>query len=171
MSCLYNIIKRLVITSINCIKPKIIKDRYNLNNDDYILFLGRIVPEKGIHYLIDAFNMINTNKKLVIAGGVSEVDSYYNKAMDKVRNYIAANHDTLLSTLNSILFSEEWHKYGVDSIAEGQCNSMRIYIHDNPFNHVITQLPISTLDEVREAEVVGSFKIKGKIICCSTFYV
>lgn len=38
-----------------------------LRKDDYILFLGRIVPEKGVHYLIDAFGKLDTDKKLVIA--------------------------------------------------------------------------------------------------------
>ena len=30
-------------------KPQVIKEKYNLNKDDYILFLARIVPEKGLH--------------------------------------------------------------------------------------------------------------------------
>lgn len=70
----------------NIIKPKIIKDRYNLNNDDYILFLGRIVPEKGIHYLIDAYSKIMTNKKLVIAGGASDTDAYFQKLKNLAKN-------------------------------------------------------------------------------------
>lgn len=61
------------------IKPNIIKDKYNLNTNDYILFLGRIVPEKGIHYLIEAYKKINTTKKLVIAGGSSDTAQYYNE--------------------------------------------------------------------------------------------
>ena len=61
------------------IEPKIIKEKYNLSKDKYILYLGRIVPEKGIHYLIDAFKKVRTNKKLVIAGGTSDTDSYYNE--------------------------------------------------------------------------------------------
>ncbi len=64
----------------------IIKDKFNLDKDDYILFLGRIVPEKGIHYLIDAFNNIKTNKKLVIAGGASDTDSYYQELKKKLNN-------------------------------------------------------------------------------------
>ena len=37
--------------------------KYGLHKNDYVLFLGRIVPEKGVHYLIEAFNKLNTNKK------------------------------------------------------------------------------------------------------------
>lgn len=54
----------------------IIKRDYNLEKDSYILFLGRIVPEKGIHYLIDAYKQLDTDKKLVIAGGASHTSEY-----------------------------------------------------------------------------------------------
>ena len=35
-------------------KPELIKEKFGLEKDDYILFLGRLVPEKGIAYLIEA---------------------------------------------------------------------------------------------------------------------
>ncbi len=54
----------------------IITTNYGLKKDDYILFLARIVPEKGLHYLIDAFKETNTDKKLVIAGGASHTNDY-----------------------------------------------------------------------------------------------
>lgn len=43
---------------------------------DYILYLGRLVPEKGIHYLIEAFRDVKTEKKLVIAGAASDTEDY-----------------------------------------------------------------------------------------------
>lgn len=67
-------------------KADIIQKKYGLNKDDYILFLGRIVPEKGIHYLIDAFNKIKTDKKLVIAGSASDTDSYYSELKEKSKD-------------------------------------------------------------------------------------
>ena len=42
----------------------------------YILFVGRLVPEKGIHYLIEAFNELETNIRLVIVGESSFTDKY-----------------------------------------------------------------------------------------------
>lgn len=54
----------------------IITEKYHLSKDEYILFLGRLVPEKGIHYLIEAFKQTRTDKKLVIAGGASDTDAY-----------------------------------------------------------------------------------------------
>ena len=57
-------------------EPQLIKDKFGLDKDSYILFLGRLVPEKGISYLIEAFNQIETDKKLVIAGGSSDTDEF-----------------------------------------------------------------------------------------------
>ena len=57
----------------------IIKQNWGLEKDNYILFLGRIVPEKGILYLIKAFKSIKTDKKLVIAGGSSDTTDFMNE--------------------------------------------------------------------------------------------
>lgn len=67
-------------------QPSIIKEKYELNGQDYILFLARIVPEKGLHYLIDAYNQLKTDKKLVIAGGASHTNDYYNEIQKKVES-------------------------------------------------------------------------------------
>lgn len=47
-----------------------------LTRGDYVLFMARLVPEKGCHYLIEAFKGLSTGKKLVIAGGSSMTDRY-----------------------------------------------------------------------------------------------
>lgn len=62
-------------------KPEIlpaqkIAQEFGLEKDGYILFLGRLVPEKGIHYLLEAYRSVKTDKKLVIAGGSSDTDGY-----------------------------------------------------------------------------------------------
>lgn len=74
------------ITQPDIFDSKIINSKYNLNKDSYFLFLGRIVPEKGIHYLIDAYSEVKTDKKLVIAGGASDTDSYYEELRKKSSN-------------------------------------------------------------------------------------
>lgn len=57
-------------------EPQLITEKFGLTKDSYILFLGRIVPEKGLRYLLKAFKCIRTDKKLVIAGGSSDSDSF-----------------------------------------------------------------------------------------------
>ena len=53
-----------------------ITKQFGLAPREYILFLGRLVPEKGIHYLIKAYQMLKTDKKLVIVGGTSDTNDY-----------------------------------------------------------------------------------------------
>ena len=57
-------------------KSELITEKYGLTKDSYILFLGRLVPEKGLRYLIEAYKQTKTDKKLVIAGGSSDTDSF-----------------------------------------------------------------------------------------------
>ena len=57
-------------------KARIISEKYGVEKDGYILFLGRLVPEKGVHYLIEAYKTLDTDKKLVIAGGASHTSEY-----------------------------------------------------------------------------------------------
>ena len=57
-------------------EANLITEKFGLKKDSYILFLGRLVPEKGIRYLVEAFKNVRTDKKLVIAGGSSDTDSF-----------------------------------------------------------------------------------------------
>lgn len=58
---------------------RLIREKFGIAKDGYILFLGRLVPEKGIQYLIKAFKSVSTEKKLVIAGGSSDTDVFMKK--------------------------------------------------------------------------------------------
>lgn len=72
---------------------KLIREEFNLGKDGYLLFLGRLVPEKGISYLIEAFKNIKTEKKLVIAGGTSDTDAFV-----KELKHMAEGDDRIIFT-------------------------------------------------------------------------
>lgn len=55
---------------------ELIKRKWGLEKDSYILYVGRIVPEKGIKYLLEAWKSINTDKKLVLVGSPSDTDIF-----------------------------------------------------------------------------------------------
>lgn len=42
----------------------------------YVLFVGRLVPEKGVHFLCEAFRRIDTDMKLALVGGLSFSEDY-----------------------------------------------------------------------------------------------
>lgn len=57
-------------TGVKIAQPKLIRltGKYGIKKGKYILFLSRLVPEKGAHYLIEAYKALKTDLKLVIAG-------------------------------------------------------------------------------------------------------
>ena len=61
----------------------IITEKYGLSKDGYISLVSRLTAEKGVHYLIDAYKMIETDKKLVIAGDTSDTDDYVKMLKEK----------------------------------------------------------------------------------------
>lgn len=56
-----------------------ITEQWGLTPGSYVLYLGRIVPEKGERYLIEAFKKVKTDKKLVVAGGSSDTEKFMNE--------------------------------------------------------------------------------------------
>lgn len=64
---------------------KEIINKWGLIKDSYVLYLGRIVPEKGIQYLIEAWKEIKTDKKLVICGGSSDTEKFMNELKGMTR--------------------------------------------------------------------------------------
>lgn len=71
-----------------------ILSQFGLVPGDYIFFASRLVEEKGGHELIEAFNRIETTKKLVIAGGDRYDKDYVArlKQMDRTGRVIFTGH-------------------------------------------------------------------------------
>lgn len=51
-------------------------EKWGLQPDQYILYVGRFVPENAIDLLINAFKAVKTVKKLVIIGDAPHADEY-----------------------------------------------------------------------------------------------
>lgn len=100
-------------------EPELIREKFGLEKDSYILFLGRIVPEKGLRYLVQAFRNVRTDKKLVIAGGASDTDDFLAELKE-----LASGDDRILFTgfvqgqLLDELYSNAW-VYTLPSDLEG----------------------------------------------------
>lgn len=66
-------------------EANVITQRWGLEKDSYILFLARLVPEKGLHYLVEAYSKLDTTKRLVIAGGPSHSVEYIHQIEKEVK--------------------------------------------------------------------------------------
>ncbi len=89
-------------------KPRKILE-WNLVPGQYVLFLGRFSPEKGCHLLVEAFEQIQTDAKLVMAGGSSYSDEYAQSlrshASERMRMLDWVSGDTLDELLtNAMIF-------------------------------------------------------------------
>jgi glycosyltransferase involved in cell wall biosynthesis len=67
----------------------------------YILFLGRLSPEKGCHTLVEAFESLQTDVKLVLAGPSSYCDDYSRQ----LRSH-AGDHITMLDWVSGSALDE-----------------------------------------------------------------
>jgi len=91
----YNKDIAFIPNGVDIFKPRAIHNlkRFGLKKDNYILFLSRIVPEKEVHTLIEAFKKINTNLKLVIAGDATHTEAY----LERVKK-LAGNDKRIIFT-------------------------------------------------------------------------
>lgn len=67
--------------------------KWGLTEESYVLLLARLTAEKGIHYAIEAYKNIETDKKLVIAGGASDTADYVQRLKD-----MAGDDDRIIFT-------------------------------------------------------------------------
>jgi glycosyltransferase involved in cell wall biosynthesis len=90
-----------------CLPNKIFD--WGLEPGKYILFLGRLSPEKGCHLLLEAYERLETDVKLVMAGASSYCDDYSRQLRShagqriKILDWISGNDlDELLT--NAMVF-------------------------------------------------------------------
>lgn len=92
----------------------LIQKQYGLTENSYLLFLSRLVPEKGAHYLVDAYRELKKQgalqgKKLVIAGGSSHSGEY----VQELKRQVGEDPDILMTgfvegTALEELYSNAW---------------------------------------------------------------
>jgi glycosyltransferase involved in cell wall biosynthesis len=82
---------------------------WRLEPGNYVLFLGRFSPEKGCHLLVNAFEQLQTDVKLVMAGASSYCDDYSRElrthASDRIHMLDWVSGETLDELLtNAMIF-------------------------------------------------------------------
>jgi len=56
--------------------------KYRVEPGEYFLYVGRLIPDKGCHTLVKAFEKVRTNKKLVLVGG----NPYFPKYISQLKS-------------------------------------------------------------------------------------
>jgi glycosyltransferase involved in cell wall biosynthesis len=135
--------------------PDEIVERFGLRGQDYVLFVGRLVPEKAPDLLVRAFRGIRSNHRLVLAGGSSFTDEYvrslrslvssddrvlmpgyvYGRVLDEL--YSNASAFVLPSTLEGLpLTLLEAASYGVPVVVSDIGPNLEIVAGDAPGHRV-----------------------------------
>ncbi len=101
-----------------------ITEELGIQPDGYIMSLSRIVPEKGIHYLLDAFKQVKTDKRLIIVGGDGSSRDY----MNQMRAKAAEDPRVVMTGFKDGLYLEELlsntYLYVLPSDIEGMAVSL-----------------------------------------------
>lgn len=63
-------------SEVDCPPPGQQLEKFGLERDGYILFVGRLVPENCAHHLVEAFQGLETDLKCVIVGDAAYADDY-----------------------------------------------------------------------------------------------
>lgn len=105
------------------IEPRLIKEKFGLDSGEYFLAVGRLVEEKGFHYLIEAYKQLNTDKKLVVAGRLTD-----NEYCKRLQEMSCGNDKIILADfvdgeVKQELFSNCW-SYIISSDLEGMSISL-----------------------------------------------
>jgi glycosyltransferase involved in cell wall biosynthesis len=124
-----------------CVPNKILD--WGLEPGKYVLFLGRFSPEKGCHLLVEAFEQLSTDVKLVMAGASSYCDDYSRDlrkhASDRIRMLDWVSGDTLDELItNAMIFVLPSDMEGLslallDAMGAGLC----VLTSDVPENHEV----------------------------------
>jgi glycosyltransferase involved in cell wall biosynthesis len=65
-----------------------ILEKHNLKKGEYYLFVGRFIPDKGLHYLIPAFKNSKSTRKLVLIGGSPNPSPYEKQLLEMANDQI-----------------------------------------------------------------------------------
>ena len=123
----------------------LIREKYGLEAGSYILYVGRISPEKGPLDLVEGYLKAHTDKKLVLAGPFAETE-YCTTVREKIAgnpNIITTGYvvgDALLELYsNCALFVLPSHTEGLSlSLLEALSLGVKCLVSDIPENTTVT---------------------------------
>lgn len=143
------------------IPPGVFIKKWGITPKRYVLAVGRLVPEKGLHDLIAAFSRIDTDWQLVIAGAADHEDDY-----SRTLKQHAAEDSRIITTgfikgaelgeifSNAGLFTLPSYHEGLPiALLEAMSYNLPIIASDIPANCELAQagetFPVGNVDELR----------------------
>jgi glycosyltransferase involved in cell wall biosynthesis len=124
--------------------PKLICD-LGIRPRKYVFFAARLVPEKGAHYLIEAFRRLSTDHSLIIAGEAPAAGGYGQRLLDMAKGderirFLGRVQGRLLEELfsNAALFAQPSELEGLSiGLIEGMSYGTPCLASDIPENREV----------------------------------
>jgi glycosyltransferase involved in cell wall biosynthesis len=129
-------------SEVNRVPPGETLARYGLETGQYVLFVGRLVPENCAHHLVEAFRTLNTDVKCVIVGDSAYAQDYIASLRERAREdprviftgYVFGRGYHELGS-NALIFVETsgvggTHPALTEAMGFGNC----VVVHDTPEN-------------------------------------
>lgn len=138
---IHNAVER--ITPVPC---NVIREKYGLEKDSYILYVGRISPEKGPQDLLEAYQKLQPKERLVLTGPALETE--FGKEMIRkidadprvIRTGLVQGQELAELFSNCRLFVLPSHTEGLSlALLEAMSCGGRCLVSDIPANTVITK--------------------------------
>lgn len=122
-------------------------EKYDLTSRRYILAVGRLVPEKGFHDLLEAYKNLETDCKLVIVGDADHEDKYSRtlKEQSKTDNRIIMTGFIKGKELQEIFSNAglfvlpSYHEGLPIVLLEAMSYNLRILVSDIPANQELAE--------------------------------
>ena len=96
------------------VKPNYVNDHgFELNKDDYLIFIGRLSKEKGVDILLNAFK--NSKRKIVIIGSgpMKDIVEEYSKNYQNIEYLGFQQMDVIIQKLKkakALIFTSVWYE-------------------------------------------------------------
>ena len=138
---IHNAVER--ITPVPC---NVIREKYGLEKDSYILYVGRNSPEKGPQDLLEAYQKLRLQERLVLAGPIPETE-FGKEMLHKIdadprviRTGLVQGQELAELFSNCRLFVLPSHTEGLSlALLEAMSCGGRCLVSDIPANTVITK--------------------------------
>ena len=108
----------------SCCKADLDTINYHLD-ERAVNFMTEIGQDGMLFVVMDDFTL-----------NMKEWDKYYQKVMDIFRNWIAADKESILNTLNSLIFKDEWDNYAKGTLSDWEMEVMCFYYHEHRLAHL-----------------------------------
>ncbi len=121
--------------------------KWELEKDNYIVSISRLVRHKGIQYLIESYKKLDTDKKLVIVGGGSNTDGYVEELKRMAQDdpniiFIGNQSGIILEELfsNAYLFVQPSESEGLSvALLEAMAYGLPVLTSDIPENREVVK--------------------------------